>query len=73
MYNFAELMLPDGAHKRDEDTTVFLHYRRLSAPIDCFATGVHAAAGPPRQKLHGREPPPPGDTRKLVKPVHSCD
>ena len=25
MYNFAELMLPDGAHKRDEDTTVFLH------------------------------------------------
>ena len=42
MYNFAELMLPDGAHKRDEDTTVFLHYRRLSASIDCFATGVHA-------------------------------
>ena len=26
MYNFAELMLPDGAHKRDEDTTVFLHF-----------------------------------------------
>ncbi len=24
MYNFAELMLPDGAHKRDEDTTVFM-------------------------------------------------
>lgn len=24
MYNFAELMLPDGAHKRDEDSTIFM-------------------------------------------------
>jgi hypothetical protein len=24
MYNFAELMLPDGAHKRDEDNTLFM-------------------------------------------------
>ncbi len=38
MYNFAELMLPDGAHKRDEDSTVFMLRR---SPLVKNASGTN--------------------------------
>jgi hypothetical protein len=46
MYNFAELMLPDGAHKRDEDTTLFMLRR---TPLVKSSSGANNL----------RQPPPP--------------
>ena len=44
MYNFAELMLPDGAHKRDEDTTLFMLRR---TPLVKSSSGSNNLRRPP--------------------------
>ncbi len=60
MYNFAELMLPDGAHKRDEDNTLFMlrrtplvknssatnHLRQVPSVCCCTAHTVAADTVP---------------------------
>ena len=73
MYNFAELMLPDGAHKRDEDTTIFMLRR---SPLVKNASGTNHLREVASSLLHSPQarrtallyPPPP----PIASHTHFC-